>query len=77
MNTITDMEQVARDHGYTFWKKGCPCSGLPLIYRKASPEGNLELWLYPARNMWRLQRNYYIIDKGTDNVMNTQLQQWD
>lgn len=77
MNTPTDMEQIARDHGYTFWKNGCPCSGLPLVYRKTSAEGNLELWLYPARNMWRLQRNYYIIDKGTDDVLNKQLQQWD
>lgn len=72
-----NMALVAEAAGYTFSHKGCPCSGLPLIYRKESQEGRLELTIYVKRAAWRLTRNHYIIDKGTENVLQEHLQQWD
>lgn len=76
-NETINLEQIAIDNGYTFSHKGCPCSGTPLVYRKTSPDGNMELSLYIRRGVWTLKRNHYIIDRGTSNVLHKHLQQWD
>lgn len=77
MNQQYDMEQIAQDNGYVFSHKGCPCNGLPLIYRKVYENGAYELSLYTKRAFWRLNRNHYSIDNGTDNVLQEHLQKWD
>lgn len=51
--------------------------GTVYSYKKKGAEGQYELLLFTKKGVWRLMRNHYIIDKGTANVLEERLKQWD
>lgn len=71
------MEQIAIDNGFKLSHKCCPCMGTVYSYKKNGAEGQYELLLFTKKGVWRLMRNHYIIDKGTANVLEERLKQWD
>lgn len=77
MESNIDMPAIAQDNGYKFVRKGCPCNGTPYVYQRTSKDGTLELWLYNKRRFWDIRRSHYVIDKGTDNVLQEHLKLWD
>ena len=63
------MTTIAQQLGFTYSRKGCPCSGTPLVYTRLVDGTTYTLTLWERRNAWRLTAKGCVLAIGnTDNM---------
>lgn len=72
------MIQTAEALGFTYSRKGCPCNGTPLIYKKQVGGSVYQLTMWLKRNVWRLTARNCVLATGNKDNMQTKIQAiWD
>lgn len=72
------MTQQAETLGFAFSRKGCPCSGTPLIYTKQVDGTLYTLTIWERRNTWRLTMRGCVLATGNkDNLTDKIKALWD
>lgn len=64
------MKDLATQLGFLYSRKGCPCTGTPLVYTRQADNIIYTLTLWERRNAWRLTAKGCVIATGnTDNLI--------
>lgn len=68
------MTQTAEALGFTYSRKGCPCNGTPVIYKKDAYQ--LTMWL--KRGVWQLKTKNCVLATGNKDNMTDKIKAiWD
>jgi len=72
------MKETATRLGFEFSRKGCPCTGTPLIYTITKTTSIYTLTIWEKRNIWKLMTSGATIARGNAENMEDKIKAiWD
>jgi len=72
------MIEQAEQLGFKYSRKGCPCSGTPLIYTTKKDGTLYTLTIWERRNVWQLKSKGYLLATGkAENLTDKIKSLWD